>query len=191
MRSAIRSLGAIKLGGGVYTNINNHVWLKNIKLLSLPGICATHDGLLRAPLTTVVARGREGGGGEDDLEPPTAAAWATAATLTVVVRRDHHRIMVHRTPVCAHPTTFRCLLPPMLIVKSPLAAGNRRHRRRPCRPCSVECGLPPPLPRRRPPPPPSPSPPSSSSSTSPPADAAAAVAAIAAAEALHNARLWF
>ena len=61
--------------GGCNTKINHHVLLKIMKLLSSPGIRATHDGLLRAPLTTVIARGREGGGGEDDLEPPTAAAW--------------------------------------------------------------------------------------------------------------------
>ena len=57
-------------GGGclfVYnTKINHHVCLKFFKLLSSPGIRATHDGLLRAPLTTLVARGREVGGGEDD-----------------------------------------------------------------------------------------------------------------------------
>ena len=117
--------GRSSWAGGYNTKINHHVCLKIIKLLSSPGIRATHDGLLRAPLTTVVARGREGGGGEDDLEPPTAAAWATAAAPAVVVRRDHHRIIVHRTPVCAHPNTFRCLLPPLLIVKSPLAAGDR------------------------------------------------------------------
>ena len=65
-----------------------------IKLLSSPGIRAVHDGLLRAPLTTVLARGREGGGGEDDLEPPTAVAWATAAVPAVVVHGDHCRIIV-------------------------------------------------------------------------------------------------
>ena len=55
------------------------------------GIRATRNGLLRAPQTTVVARGREGGGGEDDLEPPTAAARATVAAPAVIVRRDHCR----------------------------------------------------------------------------------------------------
>jgi hypothetical protein len=117
--------GRSSWAGGCNTKINHHVCLKIIKLLSSPGIRATHDGLLRAPLTTVVARGRESGGGEDDLEPPTVAAWATAVAPAVVVRRDHHRIIVHRTPVCAHPTTFHCLLPPLLIGGSPNQNGDQ------------------------------------------------------------------
>ena len=35
------------------------------------GASAMHNGLLRAPRITIVARGREGVGGEDNLEPPT------------------------------------------------------------------------------------------------------------------------
>jgi len=98
-----RSLGAIKLGGGRYnTKINHHVCINIIKLLSLPGIRATHDGLLRAPLTTIVPRGQEGGGGEDDLEPPTAAAWATATPPRG--RRSPRPSLHNRTPVCVEAT---------------------------------------------------------------------------------------
>jgi len=88
--------GQSSWAGGYNTKINHHVCLKIIKLLSSPGIRATHDGLLRTPLTTVVARGREGGGGgeEDDLDLPTAAAWATATAPAVVICRDHHHIIV-------------------------------------------------------------------------------------------------
>ena len=68
-------------------------------------IRAMHDGLLRAPLTTVVVRGREGGGGEDDLEPPAAAAWATAAAPAVFVRRDHHHIIVLLSAPTPLPST--------------------------------------------------------------------------------------
>ena len=59
-------------------------------MLSLPGIHATHNGLLCAPQTTIIVREQEGGGGEDDLEPPTAVAWATVAVPTVIVCHDHY-----------------------------------------------------------------------------------------------------
>ena len=58
--------------GGYNTKINHHVCITIIKLLSLPGIHVMHDGLLHAPLTTVVTRGREGGGGEDRAGPAIA-----------------------------------------------------------------------------------------------------------------------
>ena len=48
--------------------------------------------------------------------------------------------LLHRHPtVCAHPTTFRCRLPPLLIVKSPLAAGDCQQRSCLCRPCWRRC----------------------------------------------------
>ena len=50
-------------------------------------------------------------------------------------RRSPRPLSHHCPPVCAHPTTFRCHLPPLLIVKSPLATGDRRHWHLPCRPC--------------------------------------------------------
>ena len=78
--------GQSSWAGGYKTKINHHVCRKIIQLFSLLGIRVTHDGLLRAPLTTIIPRGQEGGGGENDLEPPTAAAWATAAAPAVVVR---------------------------------------------------------------------------------------------------------
>ena len=56
----------------------------------------------------------------------------------------HH----HHPPVCAHPTTFRCNLPPLLIVEFPLAAGYRRRRRR-CRHHHRAVALPPPQPSCR------------------------------------------
>ena len=58
------------------------------------GICATCNGLLRAPQATVVTRGRES---KDDLEPPTAAAWVTVATPTVIVCHEHR---------CAQASSF-------------------------------------------------------------------------------------
>ena len=55
----------------------------------------------------------------------------------------------HRLPVCAHPTTFRCRLPPLLIVivTFPLTAGDRalsrrRHRRSLCAPAAAQLLLP-------------------------------------------------
>ena len=53
----------------------------------------------------------------------------------------HH----HCPPVCAHPTTFLCPLPPLLIVEFPLAAGDCQQRRR-CRHHRRAVALPPPLP---------------------------------------------
>ncbi len=64
--------GRSSWAGGDNTKINLHVCIKIIKLLSSPGIRATHDGLLHAPLTTIVVRGREGGGGEDQAGPAIA-----------------------------------------------------------------------------------------------------------------------
>ena len=49
----------------------------------------------------------------------------------------HH----HCPPVCVHPTTFCCRLPPLLIVKSPLAARDLQCRRHPCRSCRCTCCL--------------------------------------------------
>jgi hypothetical protein len=49
--------GRSSWAGGYNTKINHHACIKIIKSLSLPGICATHDGLLRTPLTTIIARG--------------------------------------------------------------------------------------------------------------------------------------
>ena len=55
----------------------------------------------------------------------------------------------HRLPVCAHPTTFRCRLPPLLIVivTFPLTAGDRalsrrRHCRSLCAPAAAQLLLP-------------------------------------------------
>jgi hypothetical protein len=48
-------------------------------------------------------------------------------------------LLHQRPPVCAHHTTFRFRLPPLLIVKSPLAMGDRRCQCRPCRPCRPCC----------------------------------------------------
>jgi hypothetical protein len=52
-----------------------------------------------------------------------------------------------RPPVCAHPTTFHCRLPPLLIIKFPLAAGDRRlscprHHRSCCAPAAAQLLLP-------------------------------------------------
>jgi len=58
--------------GGYNTKINHYVCIKIIKLLSSPSIRAMHNGLLRAPLTTVLTRGCEGGGGEDRAGPAIA-----------------------------------------------------------------------------------------------------------------------
>jgi hypothetical protein len=45
-------VGGDQVGWGGNTKIIHHVCLKIIKLLSSPGIRATHGGLLRAPLTS-------------------------------------------------------------------------------------------------------------------------------------------
>ena len=54
------------------------------------GTRATRNGLLRAPQTTVIAKGRKGGGGEDDLEPrfgrrPRRPPLSSAATIGTLV----------------------------------------------------------------------------------------------------------
>ena len=45
--------GRSSWAGGYNTKINHHVCLKIIKLLSSPGIRATHDGLLRAAVVSI------------------------------------------------------------------------------------------------------------------------------------------
>ena len=60
-----------------------------------------------------------------------AAAWAMAAGGCHLPQPLLHLC----PPVCAHPTTFHFHLSPLLIVKSPLAAGDCQHRYHPCRPC--------------------------------------------------------
>ena len=102
--------------GGYNTNINHHVWLKIIKLLSSPGICATHDGLLRAPLTTVFARGREGGGGEDDLEPPANGGGLGDG------RRARGRRLPR--PSSHHRTSYSRLRPPHYLLLPPPALAD-------------------------------------------------------------------